>query len=205
MSFDKYYYILRDATSEAYKTNIVTTSLPNGFINTPYDQTIEARGGTPPYTFVLYSGSIPPGLDLNASTGAITGTPTVLGDYTFTIRVTDSSAPQQTDDQEYMVNIGIFDDIEETPAQPTDFILLGNYPNPFNSSTVINLELPSPGPVRIEIYDILGKRVVTAFDGYMNSGRNEVIWNANEMTSGVYFYRVTSGNRTATQRMILIK
>ncbi|HSY48883.1 MAG TPA: ice-binding family protein [Thermoanaerobaculia bacterium] len=65
-------------------------SLPNGSVGTPYNQTVSASGGTSPYTFSISSGSLPTNLLLNSATGAITGTPTTVGTFTFTITATDA-------------------------------------------------------------------------------------------------------------------
>src|SRR5205085_2256408 len=70
------------------------SSLPSGQAQSPYSATVTASGGTPPYTWSVISGALPAGLALNASTGAIAGTPTD-GPGTFTVRVTDSAAPPQ--------------------------------------------------------------------------------------------------------------
>ena len=70
---------------------ITTKSLPNGTVGAPYAQTLEAAKGTPPYTWSIASGSMPPGLSLDASTGAITGTPTQAGSYSFTVQAVDNS------------------------------------------------------------------------------------------------------------------
>jgi len=70
---------------------ITTASLPIGEVNAAYAQTVEAAGGTEPYTWSLQSGALPTGLTLNATTGAITGTPTVAGDYAFTVAVADDA------------------------------------------------------------------------------------------------------------------
>jgi hypothetical protein len=66
-------------------------SLPNGGVGTPYNQIVSASGGTAPYTFSLSSGSLPTGLLLNSATGAIAGTPTTVGTFTFTITATDTT------------------------------------------------------------------------------------------------------------------
>jgi hypothetical protein len=66
-------------------------TLPNGTVGTPYSQTVSASGGTSPYTFSLSSGALPTGLLINALTGAITGTPTTAGTFTFTITATDAT------------------------------------------------------------------------------------------------------------------
>ncbi len=71
---------------------ITTTSLPNGRQNSPYNTTLAATGGVTPYTWTVFSGSLPPGLNLNSSTGAITGAPTGAGVTNFTVQVTDAQS-----------------------------------------------------------------------------------------------------------------
>jgi hypothetical protein len=75
---------------------LVTTSVPGGTVNLTYSATLAASGGTLPYSWGMASGSLPPGLSLNPTSGAITGTPTNTGVYVFTVRVWDNSNPVQT-------------------------------------------------------------------------------------------------------------
>jgi uncharacterized protein YhjY with autotransporter beta-barrel domain len=78
-------------------------TLPNGTAGTPYNQTVTASGGTAPYTFAVTAGSLPTGLALNGGTGAITGTPTTPGPYSFTITATDANS--NTGNRAYNVTI----------------------------------------------------------------------------------------------------
>jgi hypothetical protein len=82
---------------------ITTTSLPSGLVGVAYSQTVQASGGSTPRTFAVTSGALPTGLSLNASTGEISGTPTVEAAFSFTITVTD--AVSATDDQAFSVSI----------------------------------------------------------------------------------------------------
>ena len=82
---------------------ISTSSLSGGTVGQAYSETIAASGGTPPFAWTLDSGSLPAGLALNASTGAVTGTPTTVGTATFTARVTDSLS--QTDTQALSIEV----------------------------------------------------------------------------------------------------
>ena len=75
---------------------ITTTTLPGGTVGVPYNATLQATGGTPPYAWSLDSGSLPAGLTVNSSTGAITGTPTAAGTSPFTAKVTDSATQSDT-------------------------------------------------------------------------------------------------------------
>ena len=81
-------------TVQAASLAITTTSLPNGTLNVAYSATLAASGGTLPYTWSISVGSLPPGLTLNSSSGAIGGTPTATGSYGFTVQVSDAGNAQ---------------------------------------------------------------------------------------------------------------
>lgn len=85
------------------------------------------------------------------------------------------------------------------------FSLKQNYPNPFNPSTTIEYTAPVNTHVTLKIYDILGKEITTLVDKYQNSGSYIVIWNASNLSSGVYFYKLVAGNNVETKRMLLSK
>lgn len=83
---------------------------------------------------------------------------------------------------------------------------LSNYPNPFNLSTTISFQVPKPGRVKIEIYNIIGRKVSTIADRYFDSGQKHTVeYNAADMTSGMYFCRMTFENRTEVRKIILMK
>lgn len=87
---------LQLAGGSGNRITITTTSLPDGQVGTPYDQTLTATGGKTPYTWSIESGSLPAGLSLDPSTGAITGTPTAAGSSSFAVKVTCSGASQRS-------------------------------------------------------------------------------------------------------------
>jgi len=87
----------------------------------------------------------------------------------------------------------------------TTYTLEQNYPNPFNPSTEINYTLEKSGNVTLKIYDSLGSLVATIVDGFMRAGKHSVKFNAKDLTSGVYFYRIETDNFTSTRKMLLIK
>jgi hypothetical protein len=88
---------------------------------------------------------------------------------------------------------------------PTRPSLLQNYPDPFNSSTTIEYGLPEAGWVEIEVYDLLGRKVKTLVDEEKQAGQYQVVWDASNYSSGVYFYRIEAGEFTETRKMILLK
>ncbi len=100
---------------------------------------------------------------------------------------------------------GIPTDVETEGVTPLDFALSQNYPNPFNPSTTIKYAIPEASFVQLKVYDILGKEVVTLVNGQKAGGNHSVKFDATDLTSGIYFYIITSGNFTATKKLILLK
>lgn len=93
-------------TVQAAPLGITTASLPGGTVGVPYSASLAGTGGTLPYNWTVSSGSLPPGITLNASTGALGGTPTAAGSSSPVLRLSDSSAPQpQQVDRAYTLNI----------------------------------------------------------------------------------------------------
>ena len=94
-------------------------------------------------------------------------------------------------------------------ALPTRFGLGQNYPNPFNPGTVIPYQLATAGYVRLEVFNVLGQQVVTLVDGEQAAGSYTAQWDARDgsgygVAAGVYVYRLTAGDATATRRMVLV-
>ncbi len=80
-----------------------------------------------------------------------------------------------------------------------------NYPNPFNPSTVINYTIPKAGVTKVEVFNILGQKVITLVNKNLEAGSHKVEFNANNLTSGIYFYKLQSNNFTSIKKMMLIK
>jgi len=93
----------------------------------------------------------------------------------------------------------------ETGDLPHDFSLLQNQPNPFNPVTQISYSLAREGQVRLDIYNILGNRVVTLVDEYQGAGDHVVTWDAGAFASGIYLYRISMDGFSATKKMLLLK
>jgi hypothetical protein len=82
---------------------------------------------------------------------------------------------------------------------------LSNFPNPFNSSTIIRFSLEAESYVELVVFDILGRRIDRLVDGYLAPGRHQVEWDAGDRPSGVYFYRLVTQDTAVTGRMTLLR
>ncbi len=91
------------------------------------------------------------------------------------------------------------------PSNPESFTLLSNYPNPFNSSTVIRYALPAPADVRLRVYDIQGRLTATLTKGYHPAGEHLFRLNASGWSSGVYYLRLDSDQSSRMIKMLLVK
>lgn len=80
-----------------------------------------------------------------------------------------------------------------------------NYPNPFNPSTVVGFRLSVAGNAKLTVYDVLGREVAVLVDGPMSAGAHSVTFDASNLTSGVYLYKLEAGGMTQVRRMSLVK
>ena len=89
---------------------------------------------------------------------------------------------------------------------PREVELYQNYPNPFNPSSVIRFGVPEQSRVQLEVFDVLGRKVMTLVDGDMKQpGRYNISFNARDLASGMYVYRLVIGENVLTKKMMLIK
>jgi flagellar hook assembly protein FlgD len=96
--------------------------------------------------------------------------------------------------------------IKQISSEISDkYLLEQNYPNPFNPSTNIRYQIKNNTNVILKIYDISGKEIITLVNEKQNSGTYEVTFDGSELSSGVYYYKLTTGDFSVTKKMILIK
>jgi hypothetical protein len=93
----------------------------------------------------------------------------------------------------------------QAAGMPKSFSLAQNYPNPFNPNTEISFALPVASRVELTVYNVLGQTVTTLVDGDMPAGEHIVSWNASSVSSGVYFYRLSTNGFVETKKMMLLK
>ncbi len=94
---------------------------------------------------------------------------------------------------------------EENLGVPVALKLKQNYPNPFNPSTTIGFDLPEKARVRIDVFNVTGQKVATIVNNTLHAGSHALQFDASELSSGTYIYRIQAGNYTETRKMILIK
>ncbi|MBN1637628.1 MAG: T9SS type A sorting domain-containing protein, partial [Ignavibacteriales bacterium] len=80
-----------------------------------------------------------------------------------------------------------------------------NYPNPFNPSTVISYQLPVSSLVQIKVYNVLGQEIATLVNEEKPAGTHNVKFNASNLSSGIYFYRIEAGKFVETKKMVILK
>ncbi|UCC80717.1 MAG: right-handed parallel beta-helix repeat-containing protein [Candidatus Zixiibacteriota bacterium] len=95
--------------------------------------------------------------------------------------------------------------IDEDPLLPRNYRVHQNYPNPFNAATTIKFELPASSQVKIEVFDLLGRKIETLVNSRFYAGYHVITWNANDYASGMYFYMVQAGGQNFVRKMSLIK
>lgn len=93
----------------------------------------------------------------------------------------------------------------EDGTSPNSFALNQNFPNPFNPSTKISFNLAQAGNVSLKVFDVLGREVATVVNGSLTAGQHNYTFDASNLTSGLYVYRLESAGLTATRKMMLMK
>jgi len=124
--------------------------------------------------------------------------------FSITVKVSDGELFNSFSKDIYIDSINTPVEVENESI-PDDAVLYQNYPNPFNPTTVISYSLPRNSHVLLIVYDILGREVQRLVDTHKNAGNHSVPFNADNVNSGVYFYKIITDNFTDTKRMLLMK
>jgi len=94
---------------------------------------------------------------------------------------------------------------EQDLTTPSEVNLHQNYPNPFNPTTNITFELDRAQMIRLDVYNMLGQKVMTLADERLAAGSHSYVFKANNLASGVYFYQLTTSKQVLTNKMTLVK
>ena len=122
------------------------------------------------------------------------------------IRISDVTSTSVNDVSDGVFTIDIISGIENlNQGIPTEFQLVQNYPNPFNPSTIIKYAVPELGPVSIKIYDLTGQEVVILVNEVKQPGTYELEFNAENLASGIYIYRMIAGGFIQVKKMSFLK
>jgi len=113
----------------------------------------------------------------------------------------DDGAISLDDFRAHFISTGI----ESNDVFPKEFRLFQNYPNPFNGNSIIKYSIPKSSQVQIKVFDVLGSEIETLLNEEKPVGTYELNWNASNLPSGVYFYRLRAGDFVQTRKMILLK
>jgi hypothetical protein len=105
----------------------------------------------------------------------------------------------------YLLNVNIIGITPISSEIPKTFILKQNYPNPFNPSTNIVVAVPKKSSVKLVVFDMLGRQVEILVNEELSPGSYKINWDASKYSSGIYFYKMVTGDFTDTKKMILIK
>ncbi len=128
------------------------------------------------------------------STYSFTDSKVVAGKYSYRLVQEDLDGTKHTGNS-VEVNVG----------RPVDYSLNQNYPNPFNPNTQISYQLPVNSKVVLKVYDAIGKEVATLVDDMKEAGYHSVQFNASNLPSGMYVYKITAGNFTQSRKLVLMK
>ncbi len=94
---------------------------------------------------------------------------------------------------------------DEADLSVSEYSLCAASPNPFNPTTTISFTLPQAGKVMLTVFDVQGRAVAELANGWLNSGAHQLVFEGTNLSSGIYFYKLTAGNFSATQKMVLVK
>ena len=142
-------------------------------------------------------------VDVNNSTGNNPFTLTAPGPGSYTVNAGFKNPnPRRWDSVTVDINLT---DIGEHHSNPTEYRLYDNYPNPFNPSTTIRYSIPEASFTSIKIYDVLGNEVSSLVNETKSAGTYAVEFNANDLSSGIYYYALQAGSFNETRKMILLR
>lgn len=151
--------------------------------------------GTPT---LIYTGTATSYYDASVDVASKTQTPTS----TYYYRVTATTASNK-------VSVNAYEQwkqmVEDDPPIPTEYRLYANHPNPFNPTTLIRYDVPVENFVVLRVLNSLGQEVRTLVNEFQSAGRRSVEFDAGELPSGMYFYRLQAGKFTETKKMLLLK
>jgi len=152
------------------------------------------------YSFTSYPNWLTP------ADSSISGVPPVgTGIAVFIVEVTDKETTVSLPVYIHVIPASGLVQPDNESILPLRYELQRSYPNPFNPSTTIRFNLPKSTEVTLTIYSLLGERIQTLISEGMSAGEHQVIWDAGNLPSGIYYYRLEAGNYRETRKMVVMK
>jgi hypothetical protein len=190
-----FYYSVKPFIKNLSTVTTITNASVRLVCNDPWVVSINPTTRTLPNIF--------PGSIVSPSTGFTVRVDTsIFPDYfNFKVEVMSDGWPYWADS----MRVPPIVTVDEELPQPLVFQLKQNYPNPFNPSTKIRYSVPQSSNVVIKVFDVLGNEIETLVNGEKPAGTYEVIWYAENLPSGVYFYQLKAGSFIETKKMLLLK
>jgi hypothetical protein len=168
-----------------------------------YVSDIETPDSLLTYSFAVSNDSLLYNYDSGTGMLTLSADPNFSGAAQFFVTVEDDSGATASDTIDVMVNPNALNAWRfEIPDR---FVLMQNYPNPFNPTTRIRFGLPQASDVLIEVYNVLGQKVATLLNARKPAGYHEVEFDASQLGSGLYIYRIKAGNFQQVKKMMLMK
>jgi endo-1,4-beta-xylanase len=136
---------------------------------------------------------------------AMTSAKAAMGkDYSATVSAADTLGQARTGLKSALDGL-VLTGVDQAAERPSSYALSQNFPNPFNPTTVVRYQAPVASSVRLVVYDLLGREVAVLVNEQKAPGEYEVVFNASGLSSGVYMYRLSAGDFTATRRMVVLR
>ncbi len=134
------------------------------------------------------------------------GTTTEINEYSFVDSKVDAgNYTYRLMQKDFDGTFAYSQEVEVEISLPLEYSLEQNYPNPFNPTTTISYSIPSDNFVTIKLYDVLGNEVITLVNEQKQAGRYDMLFNASNIASGVYYYQINSGTFAQTRKLMLLK
>jgi hypothetical protein len=196
----RFTYSIKSKLTAGTLNNVVVGAPPVDWVYDLENWGVTGNAGDLTYTVISSN--------LLAATAAVDGTtltitPVSAGVSTITVRATDVDGDFVTGSFAFQYDPTT--DIIDMTGVPTEYTLAQNYPNPFNPTTTLRFGLPNNANVVLKVYNVLGQEVATLINREMTAGYHEVQFDASQLTSGLYIYRIEAGDFVSIKKMMLLK
>lgn len=142
----------------------------------------------------------------SSNSDSFTDTGLADGTYSYRVMAVDATIPSSAYSNVASATVTTeVTGFESLSGTPVEYALHQNYPNPFNPSTNIRFALPSAANVHVAVYNLIGQEIAELVSGQLSAGYHEVEWDASNVNSGIYFYKIQAGDFTEIKKMILMK